>query len=320
MSDRDKFFKIGQDYAEESNQELSLIFNSILDNEDLAGRSEYDFAMNLQGRFNQEKLKFFNRPNVTIDAKTLEEFLDSLEENELISFSVGFSTRTDYDLPEPIMDKLKNIPQSSQDKILEELFELAPDKKDQKDESLEDLDEIYLATNLLTVLSNWPNLEIAKKIIDWYTSSSVADERIGDAIVEYLVQVGPVALPALYELLEEKLDYNSSDSDISSDEYEFLLQAITNIAIKNHKHKDDVYKVLRQVFKHSDKKTYVTNLLGDLGHARAIVLLKGHVDKNQATISEGLYYDIVAALQKLGADLTDFPNLGSRFLGNRNRG
>lgn len=313
MKNTDKYLSTGQAYAEETNQLLAMLFNKILDSEDIAGSSEREFAENLSRRFMSETAKWYAKPSAGLDGKNLEKYIQTLDENELLALTVGIASKLDFDLPEVLVNALKEVSEETKEATLEELLKLSAEAKNQRTETSDEQDEIYLTSQLLVILSLWPNEDRVSKVLEWYLAVEVPDDRIGDAVSIFLESAGQEAIPAIENIVKPAL----KGDDKNNPKYAYLLQGLTNIAKHEEAMKDDVYKVLREAFKTLNSKSMIALMLGDLGSARAIPLLRSYVENNQTTIDEGLYYDIVASLKKLDANLEGLPDLKGRFAAER---
>ena len=311
-------YYIGKNYALESNDKLALAFDKILNNIDFSQMSEKDFAELLRDKYAEKMKEWYESPNNILDNGNLVDYVQNLSEQDLLDFSFGFISQFDFDLPDFMQIKLKNISTKNRDLILNKLLTISAEKRDQYHEYEDGLSEIYTANRLLAILALWNSTDYARKILTWFLSVNVPDDRLADAVVFYFEKNDLHANKELIECLNEILDSDNREKV----QTKYLLQALTNFTKKfsalsysgaAEDLKDESYKILRKAFRNLKEKNFVVLCLGDLAYARAIPLLRTYVEEHESTIEEQLYYDIVSSLKRLGANLEDFPDPSLRF-------
>ncbi|MFA5341582.1 MAG: hypothetical protein WC332_07390 [Clostridia bacterium] len=84
-----------------------------------------------------------------------------------------------------------------------------------------------------------------------------------------------------------------------------LLSVLIEIFRESDK-KDQIYKLLRVHFLHTDNKGMTANLMADLNDGRAVSFLRGYLTKNMYSIKKSEIVDICGAISRMGGYVEDF--------------
>ncbi len=322
---------LGRDYANVVNQAFDDLFTEVLDKQDLQSNTEHDFARELRKLFDAAQADWYSQPHSLLVGKNLTDYLDSLEEDNLIGFLLGMSEVSDYPLHDLVKPYLLEISQAGREQFIGLITSVSPsvepavDSEDFESDSdagdagdagdAEDagdvgdysdmrLHEIYRLNQLLPLAGLWPDMELASVLLDWFLGTENPDERVAEALSAYLRTVGEPVCRTLIAKVEKELDEGRAGTNGT----DYLLQDVAALAKFDDELRAEAYLVLRKAFKRLDNKIIPTICLGDLGTARAIPLLRTYVEKHQVDIDKDLYYEILSSINRLGGSTKDLPD------------
>jgi HEAT repeat protein len=250
----------------------------------LTPENEKQFMSNMDNELNKINLKldkWSDEKNVFLENKTPNEYFSNLNDKEIFEIFIIFSKETELNLPKFFKTKLKS------EYCINKLIEYSTNN-----ENLDNEDIYLLQIESIRTLGILESKESIKPLIEFMQTLSNEHENIMDIISESLAKIGTDCIEPLLLILESRSNINLCN--------EYMLNTLAKIG-KNNKD-DRIYKLLRNIFRNTSKKTFVTLLLGDYGDGRAIPLLKGYVAKNN-DIDNELLYEIKYVVEKLGGKL-----------------
>lgn len=291
----------GRAYADAVNAAFDEIFTAILDNQNLQSGTEFDFARDLKKLFDARSEAWYEEPHELLNQQGLSAYLNSLDQDSVLEFLLGISETTDYALPESVKALLLSLTPEKREAYLSLILAISPEAES---DSPERLREIYRVNQLLPLVQLWPDPAIIDRVLAWFLAAEEPDERIADALGNYLKALGVQAALPLIEHISTELDGDRADKNGT----DYLVQDLTAIAKFDESLRDRVYPILRKAFRVMSNKTITVLCLGDFGTARAIPLLRTYVEQNASSIDRALYYDILSAIQRLGGSTKDLPD------------
>lgn len=307
-----KLTNIARKYADSLNNKIAQELNDfIMKNASLA--SQRSFAKDYQEHFTKVFKTVTQAESEILDGKNLKDFLDELNETELLEFTLAFAEVFEYDLPEIVLTELKTISQAKQEDLVDKLFNL-PITKDKNQATKNERGDLYLLRALLRILALWENKARLERVLDWYMQHEFVEEFTSDEVLNFLVKEDELAFKEIEPLVASYLDnYSAKNSQMRKEKALNLLDVLVKIAVKHEKLQDDTYKLLTIAFEELPDKSLISFQFADLDYPRAIPFLRTYIMLNEDTISEELYYDIIYSLKRLGAKTDDLPDLGERF-------
>lgn len=170
--------------------------------------------------------------------------------------------------------------------------------------SKEDINGLDLTalSRILVFLAQLEDPEIHEEIIAKLISTDSVDELILSAVREYFVLTGVEALPYLLDTLGHAL---SIQQPITGS-YEHLLMLLAEIG-KNQR-SPAIFDCLRSCFRRMPDKVLGAVCLADYGDPRGIGALKSWLDRNLYSVDSTQYRELLAAIKKLGGDISDIAN------------
>ncbi|MEA4889440.1 MAG: hypothetical protein VB070_08250 [Clostridiaceae bacterium] len=166
-------------------------------------------------------------------------------------------------------------------------------------EQEEDYLEQQILSVLLQLLGEWQDSSHLEQMIHHFAGLRDPDERIAQAMRQYLVALDK---PSLTWTVQELNDLMDSGSRLQGSG-EYLLIALADIG---KEHRDDViYACLKRAFQNMASPAIGAICLGDYGDGRAVVFLRGwamrHLDnQDRQTMSE-----VFSTIKRLGGQIDD---------------
>ncbi len=321
---------LGIAYANEVNQAFDQLFTEVLDKQDVESDTEHDFARNLKHLFETAQADWYGKSHPLLAGKNLTDFLDGLEEQDLIAFLIGMSEIIDYPLHDLVKPYLQNFSSEARGQWIRLITDVSPEASpmnpeaspmnseaslmdpdtgiaglaEQEVDSTERLGEIYRLHQLLPLVGLWSDPAIIECILDWFLEAEEPDERIAESVSLYLRELGEEVCPILIARIHKELDEGRAENHGT----ETLLQDVAALARYNDEYRQEGYLVLRKAFLLMDDKVIPAICLGDLGTYRAIPFLRSYVEKKQGELSRDLYYEILSSINRLGGSTKDLPD------------
>jgi HEAT repeat protein len=232
--------------------------------------------------------KWQSTPVNELDGKTPVEYVDSIDSLEgLIELFYKGAVVCHDNLPDIFSARLRTYG----DIAVDALLKLCSDK------CLSDTEDM-LQVQLMAVktLGDWKIDRAVTTLIELLDYKCDNSEMISERVKDSLVNIGSNALESIIRAVNGR--------DLSSAAIDYLLMALSDIGKLNKS--DDVYKCLKNSFLNMPDKSIGAICLGDYGDGRAIPALRGFLEKNRNSIDKETYYEIVAAIRRLGGTTDDF--------------
>lgn len=304
--------KLGSKYANLTNSSLEQRYDEILESE---ASQETDMQALAEKMFKLYAKAFENwhsEKHELLNDEDLATYLSRLSSDDLLDFTFAFVKKSDFDLPEQLIQCLKELDTDARDRVLQELLETSIEAK-----SFSSVDEEiairYGTARLLNILADWNDPKYSKDILNWLLDSKNPDERLQDDVVEYFERCSEHSFDLIKEALLNELESSEAKANKELNSVaDTLILTITKIGKKHDNYKDEAYKTLRKVFKEVKDKTLVVMNLGDLGSARAIPLLRSYIEEHYDEMPEELYADFYVAIKKLGGNTEDLPTISKQ--------
>ncbi len=296
------FYNKGRDFAQELNTSFEKIFNQVLDDVSAGYRNELAFAKGLESKFLEQQEAWYRQSHAILEDNTIRDFLASLNGEDTISFLQGMAEVSDFDFPTSVEDRVRAFTPEERDKFIQiiERIDVHPSQK-----SLEERNrEIFLLKQFLPLAKVWSDEATVQRILAWFLSAGELDDRVADAIGEYIKGAGDAVVIPVTKRIHEEIEEGTAEDNGT----DYLLQALTYVAKQEEKLREDFYPVLRTAFRTFSDKQIPVICLGDLGTVRAIPLLRSYIEKNEKTISRELYYEILSSIKRLGGSTKDLPD------------
>jgi len=272
------------------NKAVSRAYKKILSDMD-NDESENGFIQNIEDLkkcVRDELAKWENTSLDEIDGTTPLEYFNRINDFETLIelFKVG-AVICDDSMPEALLDRLKSFG----DEAVDSLMELAFGSEGRKLEG----DESLIALNAIKVLGSWKLDKAVGKMIDMLFTLSEHDDLFKENIREALVNIGLPSVDPIIGQLETAQDF--------TDAHEYLLMALAEIGAGNKS--DKIYRCLKSAFLKMSNKILGAACLATYGDGRAIPALRGYIEKNKSTIDRVTFFEIKAAIEKLGGMADD---------------
>ena len=225
-----------------------------------------------------------------LDGKTPAEYVDSIDSLEgLVELFNTGAIVCDNDLPSIFSARLR----SYGDMAIDALLKLCGDRRLS---NMEDMLPVQLMA--IKVLGDWRVERAVTPLIELLYYKCDNTEIISEKVKDSLVSIGRNALGSIMKAVDER--------GLASAAVDYLLMALSDIGRENKS--DDVYKCLKNSFLNMPDKDIGAICLGDYGDGRAIPALRGFLEKNSNCIGKETYYEIVAAIRRLGGIADDLGN------------
>lgn len=291
----------GRCFADTVNSSFSALFDVVINNEDLLKGSEADFARGLEKYFAEARENWYAQKQEELDGEVFADYLESLEEEELLSFLRGFFEKLDYEYPVSLNPLIEKLSPRGRETYLGMILSISPEIDSSDDGRLEDL---YLLRQLLPLASVWQDDDVSRKLLDWYLEAENPNETTAEELGRYFRKIGGPAAEVLGERIREEV----REKRASENGTDYLLQDLTYICKQDDALRGEAYLVLREAFRGMEQKQIAAICLGDLGSLRAIPLLRSYIERNYKSIERHLYYDILSSIQRLGGSTKDLPD------------
>lgn len=139
-------------------------------------------------------------------------------------------------------------------------------------------------------------------ILEKFCATEAIDELMESAVRTYFIRVGPPVLPLILDRLNTAL---ASHQSISGPLEQVLLLLVD---IGKRQRSPAIFNCLRACFRIMPDKMIGAICLADYGDPRGIAALKSWLDQHIQNINKPLYLELVAAIKKLGGDISDIGN------------
>lgn len=246
--------------------------------------------------------------------------------DEFWDFVHALSYLIDEDLSDAVKLELRKRPEETQE-VFRSWIEAA---KWDEDAELGASAELQSAVIALRLLGQW---EDSAKFERWILRFSETEKPApiwAEAIVDYAKAVPEVAIEVLGRFLSEA--ESTAEDTLSLQGREYLLVSLTEATkvlkqdseynpelLQNYDElSSDVYMILRSYFLRHEPRVIAAICLGDLGHPRAVPLLRNYVIRNENDpdkLDRQLYYEILSSIKRLGGDTSDLPDPFRDFSG-----
>lgn len=310
------YYELAKEFASEMNTHFELIFARLMDDSSIQNQNEANFARALHEESAKEQKSWLLQASALLGGKNLFQFIDTLQKNEIQPFLRGLADYSDFPLPSAIKEKVSLFDPEEKREFLRSILEISPERENQESQIPEArFREYYRLSQFLTLATVWKDEETVNRVLNWFLDAKLADERIADAIGEYIKGIGTDAASIVTKKLEEELDAGSAEENASDE----LLQALTFVAKNDEQSMQAFYPTLRKAFKSFKNKLIPVICLGDLGSVRAVPLLRSFLENESDTIDRALYYEAISSIKRLGGSTKDLPDPFRDFpLGNFN--
>ncbi len=294
----------GRRYAESVNKAFVRIFDELLNDERLHRGTEMQFARALEREFSAVQDAWYEEESEELGRRTLQDYLNEAEEEELLDFLQGFAEKLDYEFPAALEPIVAALTAEGRKRYLDLILQRSPEAGAGDLPEEEELADIYLLRQLLPMASVWKDDAVSSLLLDWYLEAETPDERTAESLGLYFRRFGAEGAALLgrrirIEVQEGRSEQNGTD---------YLLQDLTAVCKGDEALIAEAYPVLRDAFRKMEKKQIAAICLGDLGSVRAIPLLRAYIEKNYKSIDRALYYDILSSVQRLGGSTEDLPD------------
>lgn len=249
--------------------------------------------------FLQVAKKWNDEPNDLLDGKTPSEVFSNLSDAEFAEFvRVFFMSEATA-----INDIYADLFKAHQDTLFEVADGLFKEKLEQivngDDPEKFDYANFEVAMEIIITVFEYDKTRYLKNIIDSFACvESDDDVWKAEMYMDMIFMHGEYAIPAVKSVLEDRISFSYSD--------EYLMAVIGRIG-GNAKEKDnELYCILRTFFKTTKAKGYAALCIGDFGDSRGIALLRTYLENNISVMEEADVMDMLAAIQQLGGDISDF--------------
>lgn len=152
---------------------------------------------------------------------------------------------------------------------------------------------------LIRLLSDWQDPAGLDPLLARMAAEAVPDERIAEALRDYLVALGDIAVEPLIRVLGQ-LTANGSGLAGSGD---YLLIALTDLG--KEKRREPIYQCLKSCFQVMEHRAIGAICLGDYGDGRAVVFLRGWLTKQSVKPDRQVAQEVRSAIQRLGGSVDD---------------
>jgi hypothetical protein len=238
-----------------------------------------------------ELAKWENTSVNEINGVTPLEYFNGINDLEKLIelFKIG-AVICDDSMPEALLNRLKDFG----DKAVDGLMELAFDKEYH---NLVEGDKSLIALNAIKVLGLWRLDKAVGKMIDmlFTLSEHEDDELFKENVRDSLTSIGLPSVNPIIGKLEAAQNF--------TDAHEYLMMALADIGADNKS--DKIYRCLKNTFLKMSNKILGAACLAVYGDGRAIPALRGYIEKNRSTIDTETFYEIKAAIEKLGGMADD---------------
>ncbi|MBP5260503.1 MAG: hypothetical protein J6Z43_00065 [Clostridiales bacterium] len=265
--------------------------------------TEEDFEQRLQAAATlateQATYELENTPDEKLGGKSLRDVFEEMSFEELCETLEYSALNLDRGVPVSLIESMATS--GDHDRIMDYCAGLIGNAAWVEDE-LSDEDSVFeiefaKVRAALDVLIKMEEPAFVKAVLDRFMSYSQVRDFVAESISEYVEAFPEVSVPMLIELLEEHTEDGMTGP---SEDLVIMLTAIG----KEHK-SDVIYEELRRAFRFMENKIYAVICLADYGDERAVKMFKNYINRNQGSITRGLFYEMMSAIQKLGGDISD---------------
>jgi hypothetical protein len=245
---------------------------------------------NLEECVRDELAKWENTSVDEINGITPLEYFNGINDlDKLIELFKTGAVICDDSMPEALLNRLKNFG----DKAVESFMELAFNKEYR---SLQG-DKSLIALNAIKVLGLWKLDKAVGEMIDmlFTLSEHEDDELFKENVRDSLTSIGLPSVNPIIGKLEAVQNF--------TDAHEYLMMALADIGAGNKS--DKIYRCLKNTFLKMPNKILGAACLAAYGDGRAIPALRGYIEKNRSTIDTETFYEIKAAIERLGGRADD---------------
>lgn len=120
---------------------------------------------------------------------------------------------------------------------------------------------------------------------------------VAETVKDYVTKFPNVTVPYIIDTLDKNKDTGLEGP------FEDLVIILS--AIGETMKDEEIYMGLKHAFRYMNNKIYAVICISQYNDPRAIPMLKGYVNRNVATISRELFYEIMSAVKALGGDISD---------------
>lgn len=278
----------------------------------------YDYRDKLYEEWNKTPIKELG--NITP-----EEFFNKIEKLDvLIKIFSLYSVKSDYKMPDAFLHRLKDYGNESVDMILK----LAVNRVHLCFDTIfntfgnipDDIREYFIISlTAIETLGSWKIEEVVISLIDLMKDipttffsednthnmnhlNKIKRDEIDGYIELYrsnirdaLISIGSASIEPLLDVLGNTFKYNEN--------HEYLAMALAEVGRKNRS--DRIYRVLKNIFLNMNNKIVGSSCLSVYGDGRAIVTLKGYIEKNINNLDKETFYEIKGAVEDLGGNMND---------------
>ena len=315
-----------QIYADAYNAALTRGFNSLgaeqLEEAYLA-RAEalgeiQNLVFNLIQGWDQETLE---------TGETAQEILErQAAGDEFWEFVHALAHLIDEDLSDAVKLELSKRPEETQEVFRSWIDEAKWDEEAEEGAS----SELQAAVIALRLLGQWEDSENFARWIRRFGETDKPAPIWAEAMVDYASAMPEVAIEVLSQYLKEAEENGHGTMTLQGREY--LLVSLTEAAKVIRQDSEynpsllagyeeissDIYLILRTFFLKHEPRVIAAICLGDLGHPRAVPLLRNYVIRHENDadkLDRQLYYEILSSIKRLGGVTTDLPDPFRDFSG-----
>lgn len=152
---------------------------------------------------------------------------------------------------------------------------------------------------LIRLLGDWQDPAGLDPLLARMAGEAVPDERIAEALRDYLVALGDMAVEPLIRVLGQ-LSANGGGLAGPGD---YLLIALTDLG--KEKRREPIYQCLKSCFQVMEHRAIGAICLGDYGDGRAVVFLRGWLAKQSVKPDRQVAQEVRSAIQRLGGSVDD---------------
>lgn len=287
------------------NEELSRIYEDALENvENESVLSSPEFQLHLKNSVLNGAQPWFSKELEGLEGHTPEVFFDSIHspEEALEIFDIA-ATMVDGDLPDLFLMRLGAFGKETSDGLLKKVFLHDWERPQEMNE--EDFHEsLLIDMAALRVLGMWKSDFAVKPVLDRFLSIKNPAEFVADGVRDFIIAFEEDIVPELLARLD-----SCSDPGFEGG-YEYLLIFLTQIGMAIPS--EEIFQMLKKVFRAMKNKVIAVLCLGDYGDRRAVTLLKSYLDRHLYDVDRQFFYEAVSVLKRLGGDISDIRDPFSR--------
>lgn len=194
--------------------------------------------------------------------------------------------------------------------------------------------ELQAAVIALRLLGQWEDSENYLKWVERFAKTKTPAPIWAEAMVDYAIAIPEVAVEVLSRYLKDAEP--TAEETLSLQGREYLLVSLTEavkvlrqdseynpeLTAQVEEIASDVYMILRVFFLKHEPRVIAAICLGDLGHPRAVPLLRNYVIRHENDadkLDRQLYYEILSSIKRLGGVTNDLPDPFRDFSGGGGR-